>query len=229
MIDQIKQQIRKRMFWDLVSLVLLFAASYILFLVFNVIDWLHTISHEVGINGIAEIIPTLCVLAVGFSIFSYRRWQDTRAFSLYAEELSMIDPMTNLPNRRAVQRILNQINAKKEYPVGVLLVDIEGLEIIRSKLGQTVLEHVMIEILYHISKHLTGEQLVAYWQAGQFVCLCPGFDNKETHLLKQKLESISMNREKLLGLSLAFSCAASSVYNKAELENLFTDLEEQLI
>ena len=140
------------------------------------------------------------MLAVGFSIFSYRRWQDTRAFSLYAEELSMIAPMTNLPNRRAVQRILNQINAKKEYPVGVLLVDIEGLEVIRSKLGQTVLEHVMIEILYHISKHLTGEQLVAYWQAGQFVCLCPGFDNKETHLLKQKTFIY-----KIIGLEMATS------------------------
>lgn len=229
MIDEIKQQIRKRMFWDLISLTLLFAASYILFLVFDVIDWLHTISHEVGINGIAEIIPTLCVLALGFSIFSYRRWQDTRAFSLYAEELSMIDPMTNLPNRRAVQRILNQINEKKEYPVGVVLVDIEGLEEIRSKLGQTVLEHVMIEILYHISRHLTGEQLVAYWQAGQFVCLCPGLESKDTETLKQRLETISINKDKLLGLSLKLTCAASAVYNKAELENLFNDLEEQLI
>lgn len=229
MIDEIKQQIRKRMFWDLISLTLLFAASYILFLVFDVIDWLHTISHEVGINGIAEIIPTLCVLALGFSIFSYRRWQDTRAFSLYAEELSMIDPMTNLPNRRAVQRILNQINEKKEYPVGVVLVDIEGLEEIRSKLGQTVLEHVMIEILYHISRQLTGEQLVAYWQAGQFVCLCPGLESKDTETLKRRLETISINKDKLLGLSLKLTCAASAVYNKAELENLFNDLEEQLI
>lgn len=229
MIDKIKEQIRKRMFWDLISLFLLFAASYVLFLLFDVIDWLHSLSHKVGISGIAEIIPTLCMLAFGFSIFSYRRWQDTRALSLYAEELSMIDPMTNLPNRRAVQRILNQINQKKEYPVGVLLVDIEGLENIRSTLGPTVLEHVMIEILYHISKHLTGEQLVAYWQAGQFVCLCPGLERNETEHLKQKFEAISINRDKLLGQSLKFSCAASSVYNKAELENLFSELEEQLI
>ncbi|WP_372766823.1 diguanylate cyclase domain-containing protein [Pseudoalteromonas sp.] len=229
MIDGIKQQIRKRMFWDLISLLLLFVASYIFFLLFNVIDWLHQWSHEIAISGIAEIIPALCVLVFGFSIFSYRRWQDTRALSLYAEELSMIDPMTNLPNRRAVQRILNQINQKKEYPVGVLLVNIEGLENIRSTLGHNVLEHVMIEILYHISKHLTGEQLVAYWQAGQFVCLCPGLEYNESENLKQQFETISINRDKLIGQSLKFSCAASSVYNKAELENLFSELEEQLI
>lgn len=229
MIDVIKQQIRKRMFWDLIALILLFVVSYFLFLLFNVIDWLHHISHEVGVRGIAEVIPTLCVLSLGFSAYAYRRWQDTKAFSLYAEELSMIDPMTNLPNRRAVQRILNQVNENKEYPVGVMLVDIEGLENIRSLLGQTVIEHVLIEILYHISKELSGEQLVAYWQAGQFICVCPGLEQGDVETLKKRFEAISINKDKLLGQPLKFSCAASSVYNKAELENLFTELEDQLI
>ena len=185
------------------------------------IDWLHNLSHEIVVVGAAELIPTFGVLTLGFAVFSYRRWQDTKALSLYAEELSMIDPMTNLPNRRAVQRLLNQINEKKEYPVGVAMISIEGLENIRSTLGLTVAEHVLIEILYHISKNLTGEQLIAHWQANQFVCLCPGMDHQQAVALNNKLKNVAISKDKLVGQPLKCSTATCSVSNKAELENVF--------
>lgn len=229
MIDQIKQKIRKRTLWDSVSLLFLFISCYVLFITFNVIDFLHELSHHVEVIGIAEVLPTLCVMAFGFAIFSYRRWKDTKVLSLYAEELSMIDPLTNLPNRRAVQRVLNQINERQEYPVAVAIINIEGLENIRNNLGLTVAEHVLIEILYHISKNLNDEQLVAYWQSGQFVCLCPGFTQIQADNLNAQLSAIEVNQDRLLGYELNFSSAALSVSNKAELENVFSNLEDTLI
>ncbi len=229
MIEEVKQEIRKRMSKDLVSLICLFILSYGIFLYFDVIAWLHEMSHGHAVIGIAELAPTIFVMSFGFAAFAYRRWQDTKQLSLYTEELSMTDPMTNLPNRRAVTRLLKQVSENNEYPVGIVLIDIQGLEEIRSTLGLSVAEHILIEMLYRFSSNLSDEQLIAYWQAGQFVVFCPNLNQGDINELCHKLKSITLDNDSLTTANLTFNCVAKSACSKVEVERIFEDLEDALI
>lgn len=228
MIDRIKPKIRKRTASDLVLIACLFVSSYILFVVFNAIDWLHELSHSHSGFGLAELLPTFFIMSFGFAVFAFRRWQEVRQLSLYTEELSMTDPMTNLPNRRAVSRLLNQVNERQEYPVAIVLVQLQGLEDIRSNMGLSVAEHMLIELLYWFSKELQDDQLIAYWQAGQFVVFCPNHNQRQADEVSERLMQVTANKESLTAASVTVSCVAKSVKSKQEIERVFHDLEDAL-
>lgn len=77
--------------------------SVIIFCFIETFELLYKASRKFEQLELDEIIPNLIVSSFCFIVLSYRRWKEAKYLSLYCEGLSLIDPLTHLPNRRVIK------------------------------------------------------------------------------------------------------------------------------
>ena len=232
MLKTLKQQMRAKMFRDILMLGVVFLFSFSLAAYFDAFEQLHVfvVSHE---NlELDEFITATVILSFVFAIFSYRRWQDVRKISSYCERLSMIDPITMLPNRRLISLLLDDIREGKNktecFPLSLILVDINGLENIQLQLGNAVAEQVIHELVYRYGLALNPDHLISYRSTNQCLLFCPQFSESEAEVLCKTLTNIELDsRQATLNL-LAIQAVSVTVYQANEIDLALDKLEDLL-
>ncbi len=91
------------------------------------------------------------------------------------EQLSLVDPMTGLLNRRGLQRILSgQIQrASREADLLALLLDLDDFKQINDTLGHAVGDVVLTEITLRMKRSLRATDFAARIGGDEFVLLLP--------------------------------------------------------
>lgn len=188
------------MFIDLIVLFALFIICFLLSVYIDAFEWLHETAMRYEQYEFDEFITASIIMVVLFAVFSYRRWQDVRKLSHYCERLSMIDPITMLPNRRLISIILDDIRQGKthnhSYPLSLILIDISGLEQIQQQFGHAVAEQVVHELVYRYGLLMRADQLISYRNAYQCLLFCPQFSENQAAELCQQLLSIELENRK---------------------------------
>ena len=181
---------------DFVALSVTFIICFLISAYFDAFEWLHQLAVSYERYELDEFICASFLTCLLFAIFSYRRWQDVRKISAYCEDLSMIDPITMLPNRRIISQLLGDIRAGKNkkncFPLSLILVNINGLENIQLQMGNAVAEHAIHELVYRYSLILEADHLISYRNTNQCLFFCPEFNSSEAELLCQKIRDIEM-------------------------------------
>lgn len=232
MLDSLKAKTRTRMVSDLIVMTVIFILSLGLFGFVDALEALIEFTHRYEQFELDEVLTSTIVLTFLFAVFSYRRWQDVRKLSLYCEELSMIDPITLLPNRRVIDRLLLEIregrDTQNNFPLSLILVDINGLENIQSTLGNTVAEQATLELFYRYSLMLDTDQLISYRNANQCLLFCPQLDQQGAEALCEKIRSLELeSRQATLNL-LSFRAVSVTLYARTEIDGVFDRLEDLL-
>jgi len=99
--------------------------------------------------------------------------QDKRA----AEELSLTDPLTGLPNRRALdERLEQEIERARrhDHHVGCLMIDIDRFKGINDQLGHSVGDAILREVGLALRSGLRSFDFVARSGGDEFVAILPG-------------------------------------------------------
>lgn len=228
----LKAQIRSKMFFDLVLLCAIFIGSFILLSYFDALEWLLKISRQHAYMDLDVVVSALVVLCFLFGIFSYRRWQDVRKLSLYCEELSMIDPITMLPNRRVISRLLEEVREGKTkqncFPLSLILIDIEGLKAIQAQFGNAVVEQSIHELVYRFSLLLVSEQLISYRNTSQCFVFCPEFDSLQAEILCQKLTEVELKGRQTTLQMLNIKLVSVTLNQPQEIDWALEKLEDLL-
>lgn len=232
MLDTLKAQLRSKMFFDLVASVLIYLSSVIYFAHIDAFEHLTELTHRYEDFELDELLTSTIVLTFLFAIFAYRRWQDVRKLSLYCEELSMIDPITLLPNRRVIDRLLREIregrDTQSSFPLSLILVDINGLENIQSRLGNAVAEQATLELFYRYSLLLETNQLISYRNANQCLLFCPQLDRPAALVLCEKICNIELDTRKTTLNLLSFKAVSITLKKREEIDGVFDRLEDLL-
>lgn len=114
----------------------------------------------------------LLASAIAFAIFGYILGR--QADSL--QELSMLDPLTGLLNRRAVEEQLQrEFRRVRRYgaPLSLLLVDLDGLKRVNDVGGHTTGDRILRGAAAAIRQTLRGSDYGARWGGDEFVILAP--------------------------------------------------------
>jgi diguanylate cyclase (GGDEF)-like protein len=226
--DKIKDHIKKRTIKDLYVIGSIVMCSFIIFCFIDTFEILYEASRKLEQFELDEIIPTLIVSSFCFIVFSYRRWKEAKYLSLYCEELSLIDPLTNLPNRRVIEKLLTDLPQSAEYPVSLILIDIQGLQSIKERLGLSLAEHSLIQYLYHVTEQLNDTQLIAQWHSEQFIIYCPDTNINLAKKIIHSLEVAHHNIKNSILAEIEVTYAYESIFSDEQVSEALAVLEDNL-
>lgn len=226
--DKIKDHIKKRTIKDLYVISSIVISSFIVFCFIDTFELLYKASRKFELFELDEVIPTLIVSSFCFIAFAYRRWKEAKYLSLYCEELSLTDPVTNFPNRRVIEKLLSDLPKSTQYPVSLILIDIQGLQNIKDRLGLSLAEHSLIQYLNHVTEQLTEQQLIAQWHSEQFIIYCP---DTNINLAKQFINELKIAHQNITNSILAeieVTYAYESIFSDVQVSEALAVLEDNL-
>lgn len=93
---------------------------------------------------------------------------------------ALTDPLTGLPNRRALVEAAHELERAgrppKENPISVLLFDLNQFKEINDAYGHRLGDHVLKVFAETVSRQLTGNSFVARMGGEEFAAILPGAD-----------------------------------------------------
>jgi len=101
------------------------------------------------------------------------------------EKLAMLDPLTEIANRRHLdQSLLSQLSSWSRYghPFGILICDIDRFKRVNDTHGHLIGDEVLKKIATTIREHLRVNDLVGRWGGEEFLVIIPQVD--EDYLLQ---------------------------------------------
>lgn len=231
-LSTLKAKKRSKMFKDFTVLSIVFVAFFILFSSFDTLEWLIEQSHKYETFELDEFLTASVVVSFLFAIFAFRRWQDVKELSVYCEELSMIDPVTLLPNRRVISKLLEEVREGKNtqdcFPLTLVLINIRGLDCIQATFGSNIAEQAIHELVYRYSLLLEEDQLISYRNTSQCVLFCPKLDHTKAQKLCEKIHNVDLkNRQTTLKL-LSVIAVSVTLVKREDISWAFERLEDLL-
>jgi diguanylate cyclase (GGDEF)-like protein len=125
-----------------------------------------------------------------------------------AEHLALTDPLTGLPNRRALEeRLAQEIERARRYAhqLGCLVMDLDRFKSINDSLGHAAGDAVLRKVAQALKDGLRSFDFVARYGGDEFVAVLPGADLDGTREAGEAL------RELVSGLEVPIDSAPSAV------------------
>lgn len=228
MIDQLKKHLRQRAIGDTFLLVGLSICTFLVFASLDVFELLHITLEELELYELDEVLSASLVIALLFAGFSWRRWQDVRRLQRYCEELSMVDPATELPNRRAIERLLSHpTRHQDELPLSLILVNLSGMEALQQRYGAQVAEQTLLRYLYQCAHLHNDQQLLCIYGMNQLLIYSPGTDATSAGQLARQLEQTEIQSPIVQG-QLTYQAVALCLTQDKDFTGALEHLEDKL-
>lgn len=105
------------------------------------------------------------------------------------EYLSYHDQLTGLYNRRFFEEELKRLNSKRNYPLSVIMFDVNGLKLVNDAFGHESGDLLLKTISSQLKDTLRSDDIVARIGGDEFVALMPRTEEGELIKLIQRFKS----------------------------------------
>ena len=102
-----------------------------------------------------------------------------------AEALALLDPLTELPNRRAMLEWLSA-ETERESPTGLILVDLDGFKDVNTAHGYPAGDAVLREAATRLLHSVRADDVVARLGGDEFAVMAPGATAQTMRLLAER-------------------------------------------
>jgi diguanylate cyclase (GGDEF)-like protein len=103
----------------------------------------------------------------------------------HAEALALLDPLTDLPNRRAMLEWL-AAETERDSPTGLILVDLDGFKDVNTAHGYPAGDAVLREAASRLQHTVRTDDVVARLGGDEFAVLAPGATPKAMRRLAER-------------------------------------------
>ncbi len=141
------------------------------------------------------------------------------------EYLSYHDPLTGLYNRRFFEEEVKRLDVPRNYPLSMLMADVNGLKLINDSFGHAMGDRILCAAANAMKAACRSDDILARLGGDEFVMLMPGTEESDVEALVERMRSITaIERVGSLELSVSFGYAtkrdegmkAQEVFSMAE-------------
>lgn len=139
--------------------------------------------------------------------------------------LSYHDQLTGLYNRRFFEEELKRLDTKENFPLCIIMADVNGLKLINDSFGHKTGDELLVKVSGVLKEACTQSQIISRIGGDEFVILAPNMDDRDAEKLVRFIEDLC-TKEKVaaMTLSISFGWAAKDdisedidmIFNKAE-------------
>ncbi|MGM0495804.1 MAG: HD domain-containing phosphohydrolase [Bacillota bacterium] len=143
------------------------------------------------------------------------------------EYISTHDFLTGLYNRRYFVETFSKIK-EKQYPVGLMMLDLNGLKILNDAYGHDIGDKALKKAAKTILKITPSKATVSRIGGDEFAIILPNTSNEELQQVKSKIdEALNKITIENVPLSIAIGYEISNDYN-SELQELLKNAENSM-
>ena len=143
------------------------------------------------------IIVVVAALLFLIAVIYIGKYRMKKKHSIDMEKIAKTDPLTKLPNRRAV---LEQINyelarfKRNANPFTIVISDIDDFKQVNDTYGHDAGDKVLVSISNLIFKTIRRQDICARWGGEEFLFLLPETDNHGAKIFSEKIrEKVEKN------------------------------------
>lgn len=119
----------------------------------------------------------------------------------HAEALALLDPLTNLPNRRAMLEWLS-VETERESPTGLMIVDLDGFKNVNTAHGYPAGDAVLRDAAARLQRCVRTDDVVARLGGDEFAVLARAATPQAMRLMAERtLRSLRDLRDKDISLT----------------------------
>jgi diguanylate cyclase (GGDEF)-like protein len=128
--------------------------------------------------------------------------------------LSFYDDLTGLFNRTFFEEELTRLDIEKQYPISIILSDINGLKFVNDAFGRREGDELLVSTAKIIENSCRDEDIVCRWGGDEFAILLPRCTDEDAEKICQRIKKSALNNDRnFIPISLALGIATK---NKAE-------------
>lgn len=147
---------------------------------------------------ISAIIWIMLAVTLASGFYHERADKERRAAERRLAQLALTDPLTELPNRAALNAKLADHWTRFhrfQVPIAIVLIDLDHFKAINDTFGHDIGDTVLRAVRNALSPYLREEDVIARWGGEEFICV---LKNTELHHLQRITERL---RRAMLSIS----------------------------
>ena len=144
------------------------------------------------------------------------------------EYLSFHDALTGIYNRRFFEEELNRLDTPRNYPLTIIMADLNGLKLTNDAFGHHEGDKLLKQAAILLKKYLRSDDIAARWGGDEFAILMPKTTSDDAEMIVQRIIKGSTQLTTHKGiLSIAFGWETKTE-TTMDIEDVFRNAEEYM-
>jgi diguanylate cyclase len=142
--------------------------------------------------------------------------------------LSFYDYLTGVYNRRFYEIELSRLDTKRNWPLTIVMGDVNGLKLINDSFGHNIGDQLLMKVTKAIQSGCREDDIIARIGGDEFVIILTNADGKEADHLINRIKSLLM-RERIEGLEITISFGYATKFSETdEIDVIFKKAEDAM-
>jgi len=183
------------------------------------------------------IIPVMVFYPIGNALYGYLFYREhdknemnskLKTSEKRLEFLSFHDHLTGLLNRRYFELVLKHFDIEENYPLCIMMGDVNGLKIINDSFGHEVGDRLLKTVSEILKDNCTQDGLLARIGGDEFIMILPLFDEEESEKLIDKVKK-KANEVELENVKISVSFGFAIKYDEDDdIDNIIKTAEDNM-
>ncbi|MBN2851148.1 MAG: diguanylate cyclase [Clostridia bacterium] len=147
------------------------------------------------------------------TVLVFRDFSERKKKLIEIEYLSFRDKLTGLYNRRFFDEEFKRIDTKRNYPLTVVMADVNGLKLINDAFGHMNGDKLLVKFADAVKKESRADDIVARIGGDEFVLLLPKTDVDETIRIIERLKN-NIKKENVCDIEISAAFGYGTKYDE---------------